>query len=366
MTVFAQSGCGKETLELFEEMQLEGVKPNQVTFLSVLDACAALEDGQKIHAAIINNQYDQDVAMGNALIKMYGSCGSVYDAESVFDRMPHQNVVSWTAMMAACTENGHSNKALHLFQQMQGDGIKPDEVTFVCSLDACASLAALEVGQEIHAAIVTTGYEKDVVVGNALVNMYGKCGNLCKARSMFHRMPYHDVVSWTAIIAACAQNGQSKEAVDLFHEMQLGGVKPDKVTFICILNACNHLGWVDAGRCLFVSIAKDHGITHTGDHYMCMIDILGRSGHLDEAEILINNMPHEKIALAWLSLLSACRIHGDVERGVRAASHCFEFDQHNATPYVMLSNIYASAGKWDDATKIRLFLKGSGLYSLVA
>ncbi|KAJ7526566.1 hypothetical protein O6H91_16G012500 [Diphasiastrum complanatum] len=371
ITALSQNGHCDEALDFFDQMQGAGFKPNPITFVCALDACASLADlkkGQEIHAAIVEAGYEGRADMGNgflnmhnALVNMYGKCGSLEDARRVFSRMPSRTVASWTAMITACSQNGHSKEALCLFNRMQSDGIKPDQITFVTVLDACTSLAALEKGQEIHAAIVECGYEEQVVVGTALINLYGKCGSLEDARNVFGRMPVRDVVSWNAMIAACAHNGHGMEALDLFDYMQSDGFKPNHVTFLSVLAACSHTGRVDAARRYFNSMREDHSLIPKVEHNVCLIDILGRAGLLDDAENLINSMPLESKARVWLCLLGACRIYGDVERGARAASHAIKLDPENAAPYVLLSNIYAAAGRYDDAQQVRDIMNNSRL-----
>lgn len=345
---FAQNGKGKEALLSFQQMQLEGVKPDEVSFVGSIEACAnlaALEEGHTIHAAIISSRYEQDVFLGNTLLSMYGKCGSLLDAVYIFERMPYRNLVSWNGMIAVFAQNMIGKEALDFFYQMQLEGVKPDEITFMCALDACASLAALEEGQDIHVAFVNSGCMDDIAVKNALINMYGKCGSLYEARMIFDGMRFRDVVSWSAMIAGYTQNGHNTEALYCFNSMQFEGLKADKVTFLSVLMACGRAGWVDEGRHLFVSMKRDHGIPYSGDHYICMIDLLGRAGKMDEAEDLIQNMPCEKVGMAWLCLLSACTIHCDIDRGARSVENCFKLNPGNVAPYVMLSNMFAAAGK---------------------
>ncbi|KAJ7521907.1 hypothetical protein O6H91_19G073900 [Diphasiastrum complanatum] len=341
-----QNGQGKEALELFHRMPTEGIRPNQITIVCALDACASLaflEKGQEIHGAIVKSGYDGEVVVGNALINMYGKCQSLQDARSVFSKMPRRDIVSWNAMIASCAQNGRGAEALDLFKRMQIDSLKPDPITFVCALDACASLAALETGQEIHSTIASRGFEGHVVVGNALINMYGKCGSLQHARSVFQRLHQRDAVSWNTMIAVYGHNGHGEEALDLFKQMMSEDVSPNQITFLSVLTACSHTGRVDDGRHYFTSMSQKHSIAPKVEHCVCMIDILGRAGYLDEGESLISTLPYKDDARVWLSLLGACRIHGDVERGIRAATQIFKLDPENAATYVLLSNTYAAA-----------------------
>ncbi|KAJ7568082.1 hypothetical protein O6H91_01G018100 [Diphasiastrum complanatum] len=291
ITACSQNGHCEEALDLFNQMQHEGAWPNQVTLICVLDACASLsflKKGQEIHATIINRRYTKNLLVCNALINMYGKCGSVEKARWVFGQMPQKDAISWNSIIAACTQNGKSTEALNLLDCMQRDGFKPSQITFLCALEACASVAALVKGQEVHAAILDSGYEVDVLLGNALVNMYGKCGSLEDARSVFDQMLHRDVISWSSMIEACAQNGHGMEALKLFHQMQSEGINPNRVTFLSILSACSHMGYVDHGRHCFESMSQNHGLSQKAEHYVCLIDSLSRAGHLDAAEDLID------------------------------------------------------------------------------
>eukprot|EP01018_Ginkgo_biloba_P034730 Gb_12555 [translate_table: standard] len=388
---YAQNGFGREALKFFQQMQLVGVKPNSKTFASVLPACAnleALEHGKEIHEEVIRRGFQSDVFVGNALVDMYAKCGSIENAYDLFHKMhqrdvvswtamitgyahnghvdeglklfqimPKQNVASWTAMIAGYAQNGHSEEAMKLFQQMQVTGVKPNSNTFASVLPACANLAALEHGKEIHEEVIRSGFQSDVFVGSALVDMYAKCGSIENARNLFDKMPQRNVVSWTTLIQGYAMHGCGKEAIELFEQMQHFGVNPNPVTLVGVLSACCHAGLVDEGQQYFACMSEYYHITPTLEHYGCMVDLLGRAGRLDEAQDFINKMPIKPDASVWGSLMGACRIHNNIVLGERVAEHLFELDPTNASPYVSLSNIYASAGRWDDIEKVRKMMK---------
>lgn len=349
---------GKEALDLFYKMQIEGINPNHFTFSFAVDACTSLlsvADGQEIHAAIVIRGLEHDVAIATSLVNLYGKCRFVNDARSVFSGMLHRDVITWSTMIAVCTRNGLGQEALGLFHQMEGEGVKPNNVTFLCLVDACSSLAALEEGRAVDVSITACGLGKDVMLGNALMNMYGKCGSLHDAEMVFSRMAFRNVISWTSMIAAFAQCGHGRDAVVLFHEMLSQGIKPDSIAFTCILTACSHSGLVEDGRQFFCAMIKNCGIPQTMDHFVCMIDLLGRAGHLDEAESLIRHIPFQKLAVPWLCLLGACRSHGDVERGSHAANCCFELEPQSSTPYTMLGNVFATGDKLEDVAILQIF-----------
>eukprot|EP01018_Ginkgo_biloba_P007178 Gb_33575 [translate_table: standard] len=326
---YVQNGQGKEALVLFCQMQQAGLKPDHVTLASVLSACI--------------------------------KCGEVCEARHVFDEMTERDDVSWTVMIAGYAQNGYGEEALKLFGQMLFADIQPDEFTYASILRACASLATLECSQGVHAHIIRSGFEANVFVGSALVDMYAKCGSIENAGQVFNKMPARNVVSWNAMITGYAQNGCSKKAIQLFEQMLQADMKPDHITFVGVIAACSHAGLVEEGWRYFHSMSQDYGITPGADHYACMIDLLSRSGCLDEAEGLINNMPIEPDSIMWATLLSACRIYGNIELGKRAAEYLIELEPQNAGPYVMLSNLCAAAGRWDDVAMVRKLMKDRGV-----
>eukprot|EP01018_Ginkgo_biloba_P019015 Gb_21714 [translate_table: standard] len=385
-----QNGYFEEALNLFREMQMTDVKINSVTLASILPACAnlaVLEYGKEVHEDAIRNGFQSDIVLGNALVDMYIECGSIDDARGVFDnmpernvvswnamtthsqtehfddalklsqKMPQQNVVSWSMMIAGYAQSGHSNEALKLFRQMQLAGVNPNSVTFASVLPACANLAALEHGKEVHENIIKSGFDSDIFVGNALVDMYAKCGSIENAWKMFDKMLKRDAVSWNTMIGGYAIHGCGKEALQLFEQMQHSDMKPDKVTFIGVLSACCNAGLVHDGLQYFNRMSQDYHITPAVEHYGCIVGLLGRAGHLDEAYNFINIMPIKPNAAVWRSLLGACRIHSNIELGELVAERLFELDPKNDAQYVLLSNIYASAGWWDDVEKVRKMMK---------
>jgi pentatricopeptide repeat protein len=227
---------------------------------------------------------------------------------------------------------------------MQQEGVRPDSVTFVGVLNACASVIALEEGRRVHQQIIQSGLESDVFVGSSLVDMYAKCGSIEDACRVFHKMPSRDVVTWNAMLGGCAMHGHGREALRHFEQMCDEGVQPDDITFVCVLSACSHAGLVDEGMCLYASMIRDYMIPAKLEHYTCMVDLLGRAGHLQEAENMIMAMPCKPQAAAWMALLGACRIHGNVGMAECVAKRILEMERENAAVYVLLSNIYAAAG----------------------
>ncbi|KAJ7298413.1 hypothetical protein O6H91_Y582700 [Diphasiastrum complanatum] len=361
---YAQNGLGKEALALYEQMKQEGMQPNNVTFVLLLKACASradLEQGKQLHSEIMKRGFQSDVVVGNTLVDMYTKCGCTEDARELFDNMSERDVVSWNAMIAGYAQNGLGKEALALDEQMKKEYMQPNNVSLVLLLKACASLAAVERGKQLHSEIKKRVFQSDVVVGNTLVDMYANCGCTEDARELFDNMSERNVVSWNAMIAGYAQNGIAQEALALFEQMQGKGTKSDEVTYISVLSACAHSGLVDQGRYVFNSMCKNHGVTPTKEHYACMVDLLGRAGCLADAELFINKMPIQPDSVVWMTLLGAARNHGHVEIGRRAFDHVVKLEPKNASPYVLLSNIYAAAGRKDELAKIRNEMNEAGV-----
>eukprot|EP01018_Ginkgo_biloba_P037425 Gb_17095 [translate_table: standard] len=370
---YAGNGPFDQVLTLYFQMEQEGIRPDNFTFPFVVKACASLSDlqkGKKIHTHVIRTGFETDVFVGAALIHMYAKCGNIVNARQVFDKMSRRDLVSWNSMIAGYAQTGHANEAMTLFHQMQLTDMTPDGVTMAIVLLACSHIGALKQGKWIHEYIKRQGFEINVFMGSALIDMYAKCGSIENARNVFDNMSKRDVVSWSAMIAGYGVHGHGEDAIALFSQMQQTGMKPDHITFVCVLSACSHAGLVDKGWQYFYCMRRDYGITPRVEHYTCMVDLLGRAGQLDEALDFIKRMPFEPDAAVWAALLSACRIHCNIELGERVAEHLFNLGTRDTGHYVLLSNIYAAAGRWGDVVKVRTMMKDKGLkkipgYSLI-
>jgi len=352
---YAQSSRGSEAIEIFRQMLPVQNNLDQVTFGSILSACASVMDlelGRQIHAYVFRTGFESNVFIGNAILDMYCKCGSLEIARQWFCKMVKRDKVSWNAMISGYTQHGQDMKSLEMFSQMQLAGMKPTQFTYSSILSACASLTALEYGKQVHACIMNVGLESNVFIGSALVDMYSKCGSVSFARQVFDEMAEQDVVLWNAIIAGYAHNGSSKEPLELFENMLQAGMRPDYITFIAVLNGCINEGLVQAGYRYFESMDRDHYITPRVEHYACMINLLGSAGHMDEVKEFINNMPFEPNAIMWKSLLNACRIHGNIELAKRAAEYLLDLEPENSDTYLMLANVYSSAGRLHEAAEV--------------
>jgi pentatricopeptide repeat protein len=358
IAAYSYHGHAFEAFRFYRQMLAEGTSPDRCAFTTVLTACScpgSLSEGKRIHATALHSfGLDQDMELQTSLISMYGKCGSAEDAERVFEKAPVRNVGLWNSLVSAYVQIGDAKKALELYKIMQEKGIEADNVTFASVLTACSVTADLVEGRKIHESILLSnrraGLQSDVVVGTSLVNMYAKCGDLGKAREVFDRLQGRNDISWNAMIVGYAQNGEAEEAVALFDRMRSQGFFANEVTFTNLLYACSHAGLVDEALRFFNSMEEEeeeescHRLKPTPEHYACIIDLLGRVGRLAEAERFVKRSPCGGVdPVMWMSLLGACRVHGDLDRARRAADEIFRLDPRRAEPYVLMANISVSS-----------------------
>lgn len=352
-----------EAVEYFLDMQRSGWELNIVTFMSILSAVSSLslhEFGKQIHAVALKYNVAKDCAIENALIACYGKCGVIHDCEKIFSRMSERrDEVSWNSMISGYIHNDLLPKAMDLVWFMMQRGQKLDLFTFATVLSACASVATLERGMEVHACAIRACLEFDVVVGSALVDMYSKCGRIDYASRFFELMPVRNAYSWNSLISGYARNGDGQKALRLFTQMKQQDQLPDHVTFVGVLSACSHAGLLDEGFQHFNSMSKVHGLAPRMEHYSCMVDLLGRAGQLNIIEDFIKKMPMKPTVLVWRTVLGACcRANGrNIELGRMAGEMLLELEPQNAVNYVLLANMYASGGKWEDVAKARMTMR---------
>ncbi|XP_059669287.1 pentatricopeptide repeat-containing protein At5g46460, mitochondrial [Cornus florida] len=348
----------------------------------------------------------RDIAAWNSMIYGYFSNGRAEDAMKLFDKMPCRNVISWTSMISGLDQHGRSDEALILFPQMVGSGVEPTSNTFSCVITACANafalhpgyglnckhedalkvfsdmikigilpnqssftsalnssceLDTLDRGKVIHTVAIKLGLETDVFVGNSLTVLYSKCGNINSGVAIFKKIDQKNIVSWNSVIVGCAQNGCGMWTLTLFTQMIRAGVDPDEISFTGLLLACSHSGMLQKGRCFFKYFGQCQSVEVKLEHYACMVDILGRSGKLEEAEELVRNMPMKASSTIWLTLLNACRMHSNLELAEKAATCVFDLDPQCSAAYVLLSNLYAFTSRWSDVARVRGKMKQRGV-----
>ncbi|XP_042517024.1 pentatricopeptide repeat-containing protein At4g15720 [Macadamia integrifolia] len=353
---------------LFERMLGSSAKPNAFTFATMVNACSVLadiENGRKLHAMIEMLGFQSNLVVCTALIDMYGKSNNVDEARRVFNVMGYRNIVSWTSMVAAYAQNARSHDALQLFGEfIQVMYDPPNHFMLASVINACASLGRLVTGKVTHATVIRGGHHVNDVVATALVDMYAKCGCFAYSDKVFQRMKNPCVISYTSMIVGAAKHGLGKLSLDIFEEMLERGIRPNDVTFVGVLHACSHSGFVNIGLEHLHSMKRKYGIMPDVKHYICAVDMLGRAGCLDEAYKLAKTIQTEPDdgAILWGTLLSTSRTHGKLDLALEAGQKLLELNRQVAASYVTMSNAYASAGKWENVHRTRSEMKQQNVY----
>ncbi|KAG9441057.1 hypothetical protein H6P81_016911 [Aristolochia fimbriata] len=356
---------GKEqekALILFMDMLREGTPPSGFTLSSILCACAAKSDvevSKQLHAFACKTALCSNVFVGTALLDVYAKCYMIEDALHVFCNMEEKTDVTWSSMVAGFVQNELYEEALALAQKAQKMGLKYNQFTLSAALSACASLATPIEGCQVHSVLLRTGFNSNFHVIASLIHMYGKCGSIEEAYSVFSCTEEKNIVLWNAIISGFSKHARCTEAMILFEKMQQLGLYPNEVTCVAVISACSHMGWVAEGKKYF-ALMKEYNVEPNVHHYACMVDVLGRAGLIHEARDLMENMPFKPTVSMWGSLLGSSRVYGELEVAEMATGHLRQMEPNNAGNLVLLSNTYAVSKRWDDVMRVRKILKDSG------
>ncbi|MQL93713.1 hypothetical protein Taro_026374 [Colocasia esculenta] len=357
-----------EVVGAFVELRrLSDSYPNSITLCAFLNACAGARDsyfyaGAQLHGFIFRSGFESDVTIGNALIDFYGKCHQPHTARKVFDAILTRNDVSWCSMIVAYVQNGVEEEAFGVYSEARREGWYPTDFMVSSVLCTCAGLTGLDLGRSMHAVAIRSCIDTNVFVGSALVDMYGKCGSIRDAQQTFEDLPTRNLITWNALIGGYAQQGHAMMAVAAFDEMIQGGeVAPNYVTLVCVMSACSRGGFVDEGLEVFETMKERYGIEPHLEHYACVVDLLGRAGKEERAYEFIKQMPIRPSISVWGALLGACKMHGKMELGKIAAERLFELDPEDSGNHVLLSNMFASAGRWEEATEVRKEMKDVGI-----
>lgn len=380
---------------MFSNMKRRGIWPDEFTFAPLLKACSDLQDiklglgvykevlvfgferfgsmrigllelcvnCQRMREAkrVFDEMCTRDVIAWNLIIRGFCRCGDMEMGLSLFRVMGQQTVVSWNTVISSLAQSGRLTDALGLFREMLELGFEPDEATIVTILPVCARLGAVDIGKWVHSFVQSSSiYPEYVSVGNSLVDFYCKCGDLERALMVFEDMPTKNVVSWNSIISGLALNGKGELGIELFERMthsNHNSMSPNDATFVGVLACCVHAGLLQRGRDFFSSMVTNHHIQPKLEHYGCMVDLLGRSGCVEEAYGIMQRMPMKSNAVIWGALLSACRAKGEMELAECAVKELINLEPWNSGNYVVLSNIYAERGHWSGVEEMRMRMK---------
>ncbi|XP_073129760.1 pentatricopeptide repeat-containing protein At2g20540-like [Henckelia pumila] len=388
-----------EALEVYRVILRDGMCPDNYTFPYLLKACANTKNlnlGGLMHGHVIKLGLLFNNFVGNTLIAMYsafddmeaakcvfdeischcvvswtvlisGYCkkGDVYSARLIFDEAQVKDIGIWGAMISGYVQNNCFKEGLKLFGLMQVNGIDPDEAVFVSILSASAHLGCLEIGLWIHSYVER--HKRlliSVKLGTALIDMYAKCGSLVLAGNVFDKMRERDLICWNTMISGYAMNGDGESALKLFDEMRKYGVRPDEVTFISLFTACSYSDIAEEGLKLLNIMCNVYNIEPKSEHYGCIVDLLCRSGNIEEAYKIVQSVPISgsatEEAIAWRALLSACCSHRYIDLAKAAADRLVKLEYHSGA-YVLLSNVYSAAGRHTEARRIRTMMKRRGV-----
>lgn len=312
---------------------------------------------------LFNIMPKRDIVSYNSMIDGYGKYRKFELAQDLFDKMTTKDVITWTSMISACVRNNHLKEALHLFRKMLRSRVQLDAPAIVSVLSAIAELGFVEEGKWIHTYLSTNklGFDNSFL-GSALVDMYAKCGYIDDAYHIFETISHRRKIGdWNSMISGLAIHGLGQEALSLFYDLEKMKIEPNDVSFIGLLSACSHGGLVDEGEFCFKTMQEQYHIVPKLQHYGCMVDLYSRAGHIDDALRVLKNMPFEADILSWKAILSASMKHGNVEMGEIAATRALELAPDDSSCYILLSNIYAKAKRWDDVAKIRLLMRERGV-----
>lgn len=317
--------------------------------------------GKQIHSSVVKRGFRANLPVMNSLLDMYCRCGCLPEAKRHFHEMEDRDLITWNTLISEL-ERSDSGEALLMFQRLESQGLVPNCYTFTSLLAACANIAALTCGQQLHGRVYRRGFSKNVELANALIDMYAKCGSIPDSRTVFCEIAgRRNLVSWTSMMIGYGSHGYGAEAVELFDEMVSSGVRPDRIVFMAVLSACRHAGLVEKGLKYFKAMDEEYGIKPDQDIYNCVVDLLGRAGKIGEAYELVETMPFKADESTWGAILGACKAHkhrGLISR--LAARKVMELKPRMVGTYVMLSYIYAAERKWSDYARVRKMMKMMG------
>lgn len=355
---YSALGHARDSRRVFDEM------PERDVFAWTAMISSHVRNGDVDSAAkLFDEMPERNTATWNAMIDGYAKSGNVERVEFLFDQMPTstRDVITWTTVMACYSRNKRYDDVVALFHEMVNEGMVPDEVTMTTVISACAHLGAVGLGKEVHLYLMVNGFGLNVYTGSSLIDMYAKCGSIDRSLLVFYKLQEKNLFCWNSMIDGLGTHGYAKEAMRMFGEMEREGIRPNGVTFVSVLTACTHAGFIEEGRRRFVSMVRDYGISPGVEHYGCMVDLLSKGGLLEDALEMIRSMGFEPNSFIWGALLNGCKLHRNLEIAHVAVRNLMVLEPGNSGHYSLLVNMYAEANRWSEVAKIRTSMKDLGV-----
>ncbi|KAK2970148.1 hypothetical protein RJ640_019616 [Escallonia rubra] len=352
------SGLGRvlQSRQVFDEMP----ERDGFAWTTMVTAHARVGDLSSARR-LFDDMPERNTASWNSIIAGYARLGDVESAEFLFSEMPTKDLISWTTMINCYCQNKKYKEALAVFNEMKNDGTNPDEVTMATVISACAHLGVLDLGKEIHLYVMQNGFDFDVYIGSALVDMYAKCGSLDRSLVVFFKLQEKNLFCWNSAIEGLAAHGYADKALTMFTRMEMEKVKPNGITFVSVLSACTHAGLVEEGRRRFLNMTCRYSIAPEIEHYGCMVDLLCKAGLLEDALELIRTMTMEPNAVIWGALLGGCKLHKNLDIAQVAGNNLMVLEPNNSGYHTLLVHMYAEANRWNEVAKIRAKMKELGV-----
>ncbi|KAK7259705.1 hypothetical protein RIF29_25318 [Crotalaria pallida] len=362
----------KDVFTIFSELRSCGLRPDNYTLPPLFKAAIGVCNsgfGKIFHGFVIRLGYEGYVVVSSSALDFYVKCGAMHEARSVFSNMLYRDSVAWNLMISGFGKAGLYTEAIGCFREMVllNGVIKVDYMIVPSVLNACGKEGDLMKGKEVHGYVVKNFvFAADAPIGNALIDMYGKCGCLNDSEKVFRTLRHMNLVTWTTMISCYGIHGKGEESLLLFKKMVDEGFLPNSVTVTAILASCSHSGLIDQGKHIFSSVYSDYGVEPTVEHYACMVYLLSRCGYLAEALDLLKSMKMNSSVTGsiWGALLAGCVMHKNVEIGEIAAHHLFRLEPNNASNYVALCGIYQSHGMLDSISTVRAKMRDLGLVKI--
>ncbi|KAH7331573.1 hypothetical protein KP509_20G040800 [Ceratopteris richardii] len=359
---YVEHGFNLEALEAYERMQKHHVSPDAFTLACIVKACNNLGNMKILHGLhmqALKAGLDGDMFVVSALVNAYAKHACVVDSYEILNKVPKRDIVSWNSLFTGIVEGDAIEEVFEFLDVMLSEGMTLDNVTYACIIKACGNLGSISKGRRYNTEIAAKGLDNDTSIAGSLISMYAKCGALVDAREIFDRMPMQSPVIWSLMIQGYALNHEGGMVIEFFEEMQKAGIQPDAVIFTCLLAACSHASLVFEGKRYFSQMREKFGISPADEHYTCMVDLLGRSGHLIEAEKFLDMIPHVSEG-TWAALLCACKTHLEPELGWRCLEQLVQKIPEDATWYVLMADILANTGRLNELYKLEVLRKHVG------